>query len=48
MWGDVALLKPLVAQYGTKLKDNLVGIAVTVTVSALTALFGYIFAHIPG
>jgi hypothetical protein len=34
----VALLKPLVAQYGTKLKDNLVGIAVTVTVSALISL----------
>jgi hypothetical protein len=39
----VALLKPLVVQYATKLKDNLVGIAVTGTVSALVYLFGKIF-----
>jgi hypothetical protein len=39
----VELLKPLVTQYATKLKDNLVGIAVTGTISALGYLFGKIF-----
>jgi hypothetical protein len=39
----VELLKPIATQYATKLKENLVGIAVTGTISALTYLFGKIF-----
>jgi hypothetical protein len=39
----VSLLRPIVIQFATELKDNLVAIAVTATVAALTALFGHIF-----
>jgi hypothetical protein len=39
----VALLKPLVTQYATKLKDTLIGLAVTATIGAFVYLFGYIF-----
>lgn len=39
----VTLLKPVVAQYAKGVKDNLVTIAVSATVTALVALFGRIF-----
>jgi hypothetical protein len=39
----VALLRPLVAQFATKLKDNLIGAAVGVMTTAFGALFGKLF-----
>jgi hypothetical protein len=39
----VALLKPLVVQYATKLKDTLIGLAVAATIGAFSYLFGHIF-----
>ncbi|MEJ0078517.1 MAG: hypothetical protein WDO17_24365 [Alphaproteobacteria bacterium] len=38
----VALLKPLVMQFATKLKDSLIGAAITAVVAALGAIFGRI------
>lgn len=40
----VALLKPLVIQFGTKLKDTIVGAAVAAVMAALAALFGALFS----
>ncbi|MEO6839202.1 MAG: hypothetical protein ABI192_00400 [Bradyrhizobium sp.] len=39
----VSLLRPVVIQFANELKDNLVTIAVSATIAALTALFGHIF-----
>jgi hypothetical protein len=39
----VALLRPLVVQYATRLKDTLIGLAVSATVGAFVYLFGHIF-----
>jgi hypothetical protein len=39
----VALLKPLVGQFGTKLKEGLIGAAVKAVMTALGTLMGYLF-----
>ncbi|MGY8678350.1 hypothetical protein Q2941_11085 [Bradyrhizobium sp. UFLA05-153] len=39
----LALLKPIVTQYGTKLKDSLIGMAVQATIGVLGHLLGKIF-----
>ncbi|MGV7213413.1 hypothetical protein [Bradyrhizobium sp. UFLA05-112] len=39
----VALLNPIIAQYGTKLKDSLIGMAMQGTIGALGYLLGKIF-----
>ena len=44
----VALLKPIVVQFGTKLKDTLVGIAVNKAVVAITAFIGQVFKSLTG
>lgn len=50
IWAEpvVSLLTPLVVQFGTKLKDTLVGIAVNKTVGALTAIIGQVFKSLMG
>jgi hypothetical protein len=44
----VSLLQPIILQFGTKLKDTLVGIAVTKVMTAVGALIGYVFKAIVG
>jgi hypothetical protein len=39
----IALLRPLVVQFGTKLKENLISLAVSAVTAALITLFGGIF-----
>lgn len=44
----VALLKSVVVQFSTKLKETLVGIAVNKTVGALSAIIGQVFKSLTG
>ncbi|MBR1214618.1 hypothetical protein [Bradyrhizobium sp. JYMT SZCCT0180] len=44
----VALLKPLLVQYGTKVKDGLIAAAAAATTAALITLFGLIFKSLLG
>jgi hypothetical protein len=44
--GSTCGLRPILKEYAVKLKDSIIAAAVAVTLGALTALFGAIFAKL--